>query len=198
MPGFSGSTNNTAERIMDAAETRVQHFGFNGFSYADIAGELGVTTASIHYHFPTKADLGARLIERYTDRFMAALAEIEANPFEICEKLNQYVALYEAVLASDRLCLCGMLAAEYETLAAPMRERLSGFFTRNEDWLSALFDKGRRNGQIDFSGDARERAAALVSSLEGAMLVARAHGGVKAFRSSAKLMLMSLCGQMQM
>lgn len=179
---------------MDAAERRVQHVGFNGFSYADIAGELGVTTASIHYHFATKADLGASLIERYTERFMTALAEIEIRPFGVCEKLDQYVALYEAVLASDRLCLCGMLAAEYETLAAPMRERLSTFFTRNEDWLSALLSHARGAGQIDFQGDARERAAALVSALEGAMLVARAHGGVKAFRSSAKLMLQSVCG----
>ena len=46
--------------------------GFNGFSYADIASELGITKASLHYHFPGKAELGEALIERYADRFAGA------------------------------------------------------------------------------------------------------------------------------
>ena len=46
----------TAQRILDIAERLVQTRGFNGFSYADIAGALAVTKASLHYHFPTKAE----------------------------------------------------------------------------------------------------------------------------------------------
>ena len=58
------STAGTAELILDAAQRRAQTRGFNGFSYADIAAELDVTTASIHYHFSSKAELGATLIDR--------------------------------------------------------------------------------------------------------------------------------------
>src|ERR1700682_1229989 len=59
----------TSQRILDIAERLVQTRGFNGFSYADIAGTLHVTKASLHYHFPAKADLGRRLIERYERHF---------------------------------------------------------------------------------------------------------------------------------
>ena len=66
----------TADRMLDLAERLVQTRGFNGFSYADIASALEVTKASLHYHFPTKAELGRRLIERYSDAFTAALAAL--------------------------------------------------------------------------------------------------------------------------
>ena len=45
----------TAEQILDVAEGLVQTRGFNSFSYADIAKQLGITTASLHYHFGSKA-----------------------------------------------------------------------------------------------------------------------------------------------
>ena len=69
----------TATRILDSAESLVQVRGFNGFSYADVAAELGVTKASLHYHFPGKAELGRALIVRYATRFNAALAGIDAS-----------------------------------------------------------------------------------------------------------------------
>ena len=60
----------TNSRILDVAERLVQLRGFNGFSYADVASELEITKASLHYHYPGKADLGKALIERYASRFI--------------------------------------------------------------------------------------------------------------------------------
>src|SRR3954463_9659229 len=91
----------TAQRILDVAERLVQTRGFNGFSYADIAAALHVTKASLHYHFPAKADLGARLIERYERNFLAALAKIDAQAKGPRDKLRRYVAIYDAVLRAD-------------------------------------------------------------------------------------------------
>jgi len=48
----------TAERILDIAQDLIQRRGFNAFSYHDIAAPMGIRKASIHYHFPSKADLG--------------------------------------------------------------------------------------------------------------------------------------------
>jgi TetR/AcrR family transcriptional regulator, transcriptional repressor for nem operon len=64
-------------RILDVAERLVQTRGFNSFSYADIATELRITTASLHYHFPSKAELGSALITRYEGRFAEALGQID-------------------------------------------------------------------------------------------------------------------------
>ena len=66
----------TAARILDVAEQLVQVRGFNGFSYADIAAELQITKAALHYHFASKADLGEALISRYASRFAEALAGV--------------------------------------------------------------------------------------------------------------------------
>src|SRR5215212_6693077 len=92
----------TADRILDLAERLVQTRGFNGFSYADIASELGVTKASLHYHFPTKAELGRCLINRYGEAFAQALADIDADSSDAREKLRRYANLYARVLGTDR------------------------------------------------------------------------------------------------
>src|SRR5213078_787322 len=104
---------NTSQRILDVAERLVQTRGFNGFSYADIAEALKVTKASLHYHYPAKADIGKELIERYERNFLGALARIDAESKDAREKLRRYAAIYADVLSADSMCLCGMLAAEF-------------------------------------------------------------------------------------
>src|SRR5437764_12618840 len=100
----------TAGRILDIAEQLVQTRGFNAFSYADIAAALNITKASLHYHFPTKAILGERLVERYQESFVTALGKIEVSHASAAVRLRAYVDIYSDVLDNDRMCLCGMLA----------------------------------------------------------------------------------------
>src|SRR3954453_2436571 len=106
----------TAQRILDTAEALVQVRGFNGFSYADVATELGITKAALHYHFRGKAPLGQALVARYAARFADALASIDAGRAPAAARLDAYATLYADVLSEQRMCLCGMLAAEYQTL----------------------------------------------------------------------------------
>jgi TetR/AcrR family transcriptional regulator, transcriptional repressor for nem operon len=183
-----------AERILDVAERLVQERGFNAFSYADVAEELGVTKASLHYHFGSKADLGEALIERYAKRFGAALAAVDAGDGDARAKLDAYAALYGDVLRTKRMCLCGMLAAEYGTLPKPMRAAVRRFFDENETWLEGLLESGRAAGTLDFAGSARETARLVVSALEGAMLVARPYGDAGRFQAAASALLGSLAG----
>ena len=182
----------TAAQILDAAERLVQQRGFNGFSYADIASELGVTKAALHYHFASKADLGDALIERYAERFFAALTSVEGEDTDAVEKLRAYAKLYADVFRNDRMCLCGMLAADYATLPDPMRERVVKFFDDNEVWLTHVLEEGRAKGTIRFEGSARPVARTLIGGLEGAMLVARPYHDVKRFRDAADLLIRGL------
>ena len=187
--GRADSDGDTATRILDSAETRVQVRGFNGFSYADVAGELSLTTASLHYHFPGKAELGRALIVRYAERFKAALAEIDERGEDAPAKLRAYARLYADVLRDERMCLCGMLAAEYQTLPEPMRDAVIGFFDENETWVERVLAGGREEGTLAFEGPPREAARLIVSALEGAMLVARPYGGVDRFETAADRLL---------
>lgn len=182
----------TATRILDEAEKLVQRRGFNGFSYADVAAKLNITTASLHYHFAGKAELGKALIQRYAARFLDALAGIESRLPGAHARLEAYANLYAAVLRERRLCLCGMLAAEYQTLPRPMREAVIQFFDRNEEWLTRILDDGREQGTLHFTGSTADAARMIVGSLEGAMLVARPYGDVSRFRSAAAQLLASL------
>jgi TetR/AcrR family transcriptional repressor of nem operon len=170
-----GTIADTAERALDAAERLVQVRGFNGVSYADIAAELGVTKAALHYHFASKAELGEALIDRYTQRFESALAAIDEGSGDAPSKISAYAAIYVDVLRQQRMCLCGMLAAEYQTLPAPMQQAVVRFFDLNEVWLERVLSEGRRDGTIRDRGSARKAAQVVIGTLEGAMLVARLH-----------------------
>ena len=182
----------TSQRILDVAERLVQTRGFNGFSYADIAGALTVTKASIHYHFPTKAELGTRLVTRYERAFLAALAEIDRTAGDAREKLARYVKIYGDVLRNNRMCLCGMLAAEFATLPKPMKDEMRHFFDENDRWLVAVLEEGRRSGALKFSGSSLDVARALVGALEGAMMLARSYGEVARFEAVAGRLLAEL------
>ena len=179
----------TAHQILDVAERLAQTRGFNGFSYADIAEALGITKASLHYHYATKADLGRALIDRYTASFGAALEAIGTSEVSAAEKLQRYVALYADVLNAGRICLCGMLAAEYTTLPEAMQDAIRGFFDLNEHALARILESGRDQGSVSFDGPAIEAARAITSALEGAMLLARPYGGRDRFINAADRVL---------
>jgi TetR/AcrR family transcriptional regulator, transcriptional repressor for nem operon len=181
----SNDQKSTAQLILDAAEQLAQRRGFNGFSYADIAEKLGVTKASLHYHFPSKADLGARLIARYHETFADALTDIDATVDDEAEKLRRYVALYDEVISHDRMCLCGVFAAEYTTLPVLMQVELRAFFDANEVWLASVLEHGRESGRLNVRESPRAHARILVEILEGAMLVARAYSDLGRFRATA-------------
>jgi len=182
----------TSQRILDIAERLVQTRGFNGFSYADIASALTVTKASLHYHFPTKAELGTRLIERYEAGFLKALEEIDRTTPDARDKLRRYAKIYADVLSNNRMCLCGMLAAEYATLPKPMKEEMRHFFDENDRWLVVVLEAGRASGSLRFTGSALDVARALVGSLEGAMMIARSYGEVARLETVADRLIAEL------
>jgi TetR/AcrR family transcriptional regulator, transcriptional repressor for nem operon len=196
-PVSDTSRNDTAARVLDVAERLVQVRGFNGFSYGDVAGELGITRAALHYHFPGKAELGEALIARYADRFTAALAELGDKAPATAAKLAGYAELYAAVLERDRMCLCGMLAAEYQTLPQGMQRRVSNFFEHNTAWLRDVLEQGRRDGDLAFPGSPDDAAAMVLGGLEGALLISRMDGDVTGFRAVVTRLLTGLTAAAQ-
>ncbi len=182
----------TAARILAVAERLVQQRGFNAFSYADVAAELGVTKASLHYHFASKAALGLALVDRYVTRFQGALDALDENAPDAAAKLIGYTELYAEVLRQHRMCLCGMLAADYLTLPEPMRAAVIAFFERNEAWLTTVLEQGADDGSLRPTGSAADAASALIGAIEGAMLIARAFDDVERFQRTAERILVSL------
>jgi TetR/AcrR family transcriptional regulator, transcriptional repressor for nem operon len=192
MRSSSNGPSKTSKRILDVAERLVQRQGYGGVSYADIAAELHVTKASLHYHYATKAELGSQLIARYHVTFQGALDAIAAEEPDALERLQRYAKLYADVLRKDRMCLCGMLAAEFAVLPRPMKDAVNRFFDANEAWLARVLEEGRKARTLRFRGSAVEVARAIVASLEGAMMVARSYGDVGRFDATSERIVRQL------
>jgi TetR/AcrR family transcriptional repressor of nem operon len=182
----------TTTRILDVAERLLQVRGYNGFSYGDIATELGITRAALHYHFPGKAELGQALIDRYATRFAGALGELDATAPDAAARLRGYVALYTDVLSADRMCLCGMLAAEHRTLPGVLQQAVCDFFSANTDWLRKVLEEGCADGSLRCPGTAEATASMVLSALEGAMLISRLDSSVERFTATADQLLSGL------
>ena len=193
--GRTSRNGGTAERILDVAERLIQVRGYNGFSYADIAAALRITKASLHYHFPSKAELGRSLMVRYRENFLAALAAIDETSTTIREKLERYVAIYADALAGNRMCLCRMLAAEYSTLPKPVRAEVPRFFDLNEAWLVKVLDEGRKNEDVQLPGASIDAARLIVATLEGAMMLARPYSDMERFQRTGQRLLVDIVGK---
>src|SRR6202048_1475644 len=155
---------------MDLAEAHIRDAGYRGFSFRDLAAELGIKSASVHHHFPTKATMAAAVARRYRDRFLEAVA---ARPGESGEEaISVYRSAFRAALDRDgRMCLCGVLGAEAGALSPDVAGEILSFFRRCIDDLS------RRIG----GPGAEARAFHVMATLEGAMMLARAYRSVEVF-----------------
>ena len=111
------------------------------------------------------------------------MERIDVESKDAKEKLRRYAAIYREVLNNNRMCLCGMLAAEFATLPKPMREDMRHFFDVNESWLTGVLQEGKRARSLQFSGPAAQVAQTLLGSLEGAMMIARSYGDVTRFEA---------------
>ncbi len=167
----------TANRIIDAALEMTQMRGYHAFSYRDIAKQIGIRTASIHYYFPAKADLAEALVIRTRTAFEQTLQHIDAECLHPAEKLQGFLDIFRRTFAGgDRLCPFCMLVTCQDTLEEKVREQLRMFFRRTEAWLAGVLDQGNASGELAVAGDTLTAAKAIVAVLEGAMLAARIGG----------------------
>lgn len=158
------------EEILDIAQHLTQTKGFNGFSYNDIANEIGIKTSSIHYYFKSKDDLATALIERYHHNFRLQLNEIDAKIVSPHQKLMAFSGIFKFLAETkDKFCLCGMMAAEHQSISAEAQEKLKFYFENSAEWISSNFAiLGSKNPDTD--------AKAYLALLEGALLMARIEG----------------------
>ncbi|CUI07113.1 TetR/AcrR family transcriptional regulator [Massilia antarctica] len=167
----------SAERVVDAAQRLIQQYGYNGFSYDDIAREIDIKKPSIHHHFRTKADLVHTIVQRYGDRFATLLRAIDETCEDAPARLARYGELFAATYQQDRrLCVCGILGAEAAAMSPEVALEVRAFFQLNLDWLAKTILDGERAGLLRVRGGAEAQAYGLLSALEGAMMVGRGCG----------------------
>jgi len=101
----------TQQKLIDSARYLIQTRGYNGFSYADVAEQVQVRKASIHHHFPAKADLALAVVEESRAGILAQAQLLAAGDFDPVQMLKFYVGYWEKCItdATAPFCVAGML-----------------------------------------------------------------------------------------
>jgi TetR/AcrR family transcriptional repressor of nem operon len=161
----------TRQTILDAGQAVVQARGYNALSFRELGKTVGIKSASIHYHFPTKGDLGAALAKRYTETAAAMFERVLAATPDAAERMRRYTDVFRAALVNDnRMCLVGIMAAEKTDLPAEVLVQVEAFVAVNVAWLTQV---------LGLTGpQAGPKALAVLSAINGAQLMARGGGDV--------------------
>lgn len=179
----------TRSDLLEFAEDMARKSGFTGFSYADIANAVGIKKASIHYHFPTKTELAAALMQSYTDDMNDACAAIDRRHPTGAARLEAQIKRYrDAVGEGSKLCLCVALSLNPEVLKPATIALISDYRTQTIAWLTSAFALGTSDKSVWNASEPAKEAAATLALLEGAQLAARAQLDVCAFDAATLLL----------
>ena len=171
---------NSREAILAVARKAAQAHGYNGLNFRDIADEVGIKAASIHYYFPSKADLGAAVAQRYWEDTAAKLDSLSAETSNPIRSLQQYPDIFRKALERDnRICLCNFMAAEYDDLPEAGKKEVQTFADVNVAWLSQMLSAA----SVVKSGESEPRARAIFAAVAGAQLMARSRADISLFDS---------------
>jgi TetR/AcrR family transcriptional repressor of nem operon len=160
--------------IMDAAERRIQLGGFGGFSFREIAADVGIKSSSVHYHFPSKEDLVAAVIRRwadYTSEVIDKGLEKDPNPARVWANAFRGTAYSDA-----HMCPCTVLGAASQDLPEQVVTELKRFYKMCQDKMIA-------------QGLSPTEASKLLSTLMGALVVANALGDTAEYDRATKELL---------
>lgn len=173
----------TADDILHCARGLIIAGGYNGFSYADIAEVVGIRKASIHHHFPTKADLVRILAARYREEAEAGIAELERHVDDPLDQLRAYTGYWKACIAdaTSPFCVCALLASQIPVLPEEIVREVRAHFGTLAAWLTSVLERGEQQGRLSLGQPAEAEAQLFMATVHGAMLSARAYGDAGMF-----------------
>lgn len=169
---------NRKGQILELALEMLQTHGFENFSYQDLSHRLGITKASIHHHFPKKADLGVALCEVIQQWHEREFAKARAHQGSAMEKLDLYVqGTLRYACGDKKICPLSSLQADIASLPEAMRPALKQLDDHELDFIAELLAQGRASGEFGFAGPVRSQAILFVLTCKGALQYSRVHGG---------------------
>jgi TetR/AcrR family transcriptional repressor of nem operon len=171
-------SSSSKEAILAAARRTAQAHGYSGLNFRDLADEVGIKAASIYYHFPSKADLGAAVARRYWEDTAAGLESMLAETSDPVRCLHQYPDVFRKSLETDnRMCLCSFMAAEYDDLPEAVKQEVQTFADVNVAWLSRILSAAA----VVSVEESEQRARAIFAAVAGAQLIARSRSDISLY-----------------
>lgn len=164
----------TRDKITRLADQLIRKQGYNAFSYKDLSSPMQVRNAAIHYHFPTKTDVGVAVIDQAIREFNEYKQQWSDLPEN--ERLEQFAQMYTRNYNEGLICLMGSLAPDYLTLPEALQLKVWSMGQDLLAWLTSCLQQGREKGLFNFSGEPCDRALLVASTLLSALLLNRVLG----------------------
>ncbi len=182
------------EKILDAAATLFLQRGFQPTSLDEVLERSGVCRSNFYYHFKSKEDLGLAVLARQVKRFEEGMIRgiLENRDEAPRRRLARLFDRLTTDLRADAYrsgCPLGSLAAELSGLHPEFQSRLRAFFRRWEDAVEQCLREGVAGGEFRGGLDTRQTAMALVSQIEGAVLLTKTRGHGGPIKDGAHVML---------
>jgi len=160
----------TKQKIIEISIPLLRSKGYANFSYSDLEKVIQIRKASIHYHFPSKEDLGREIIEQSIQQTQAHLQQIEDLHDHVIARLKTFAEVFIQSQQEQLLPLCGALAAQMSVLPETLQALTRQYFQLQLHWLEKILLTGMQQQHIA-SGNAAHQARLFFSFLEGISLV---------------------------
>jgi TetR/AcrR family transcriptional regulator, transcriptional repressor for nem operon len=164
----------TRETIIDKADEFIRNKGYNAFSFKDISNDIGIKTASIHYHFPTKSDLGVATIKEHVVRY-ESLKEKVANESPLT-KLEAFLAIHTQIKQENKVCIVGSLSTDLNTLDETIKTELQLFAKLVIEWITEILTEGKELKIFDFDITPRTKALMIITNMVAIVQLSRLTG----------------------
>jgi TetR/AcrR family transcriptional regulator, transcriptional repressor for nem operon len=181
-----GMQGETADHILETAHTLISDMGYSAFSYADIADAVHISKASIHHHFPTKANLVVVVLRAHRERFLQSAEMLAQRVDDPLARLQAYVQHWEGCIRDQKrpFCIAALLAAELPSLPEEVRVEVQQHFLELSGWIRTTLEEGVRKRSLKLQGTAEDEAQMFMAVVHGAMLSARALGSAEVFHAA--------------
>ena len=167
---------NRKSQIIELTLKNIQETGFTSFSYDHLAKELGVTKASIHYHFEKKEDLGVAVCERIQKGLGDVYIVTKESAIAAEEKPFAFILQRIKFLEQNGVCPISALQADYQELSQAMQEKIQQLSQMEVDVLVDLLQDAKQHGSLKSTEDLEALAILLISSTKGALQYKRVLG----------------------
>jgi TetR/AcrR family transcriptional regulator, transcriptional repressor for nem operon len=164
----------TRARIVEAAADLIYAHGVERTSLDDVMAASGVSKSQLYHYFADKDALVLEMIARQTERVLDAqrphLEALDSLP-ALRAWRNAIVRLNKAIQGKG--CPLGNFASELANDSEPARKRLADSFSMWRDRIENGLAKMRERGELSASADPHDLALALLSAVEGGLLLAK-------------------------
>jgi TetR/AcrR family transcriptional regulator, transcriptional repressor for nem operon len=172
------SKRSNREKILTEGLRVVHAHGYAGASVRDIVEAAGVPQGSFTNHFVSKEAFGLEILELYLANGRELMGQTLRNDeLPPLERLRDYIDAIKAHLNKDGMrngCLFGNFTAETSDHSELIRLRLVEIFAEVQDAVAYCLKAAVKAGELPAGFKCNEVAGFVVSSLQGANLLAKA------------------------